>query len=120
MKKTVFLFLALLMPALVVYSDPIDIRKTANQRPDGPRTSSPSVSADMENGLITVDINRYLGNASVKINNEDGETLLTNIAYISGHTAFTTSVSQLTSGSYTILIELEDGTAYIGSFNIAE
>lgn len=120
MKKTLLLLVASLLPFMSVYSDPIDILKTSTIPPSGTRTSIPSVTADLESGIITIDINRYLGNASVVINNVEGEANITNIAYISGHTAFETNVSQLPSGMYTILIELEDGNTYIGSFNIAE
>lgn len=120
MKKTLLLLVASLLPFMSVYSDPIDITRKSTINPEGPRASIPSVTADMEADIITIDVNRYLGNASVEISNENGEILLTNTVYISGHTAFTTSVSHLCGGSYTILIGLEDGNTYIGSFNIAE
>ncbi len=118
MKKTVILFLAILMPCLAIYSEPIDIRKTTNEPLTGPRTGTPSVSADIESGIITIDINRYMGSVSVRINNEEGEPLVVNTSSINGHTSFETTVSQLPEGSYTLVVELNDGSTYMGCFEV--
>lgn len=118
MKKIAFLLVASLMPFMTINSDPIDIIRTSEQNHDGPRTTIPLIKAELETNFITISIYQHLGNAAIKINNEEGQTLIDNSTYIHSFTSFMICVSLLPDDSYTITIDLENGNTYEGHFDI--
>lgn len=118
------IFLALLMSmcsVLPVYSmgdDPmvIVLLKEGSGEGNGPRTGVP-ITAILEDGIITTVSNTYSGNIVVTIKDEDGETVLTTVENVSANSQFTTNVSSLADGTYTIYYTLGD-TVYYGEFDL--
>ena len=123
--KTKFLFAALLMSMSLAqpsYSmeeeDIIIILKDANSDDgNGPRTGVP-ITASLNNGIISTVVDAYVGNVEVTIEDEDGETVISDVEVVSGHTLFTTNVSSLPDGTYTIIYTLDNNTVYYGVFVI--
>ena len=120
--KTKVIFLALLMSmcsVLPVYSmgdDPIVIvlEKELGNGEQRPRTEVP-ISASIYNDIITTESNTYSGSISVAIKDEDGDTVLSTIENVSANSQFTTNVSSLADGTYTIYYPLGDNV-YYGEF----
>ena len=79
-----------------------------------PRTGVP-ITASMEDGIITTESNTYSGSISVVIKDEDGDTVLSTVENVSANSQFTTNVSSLADGTYTIYYTLGD-TVYYGEF----
>lgn len=121
MKKK-FYFLALLMSmssVLPVYSmgdDPLVIilEKELGNGEQRPRTGVP-ITACIEDGIITTESNTYSGTITVTIKDEDGDAVLSAVENVSANSQFTTNVSSLEDGSYTIYYTLGD-TVYYGEF----
>lgn len=117
-------FLALLMSmgaALPSYSmddeNVVIILKGAQQgSPVGPRSEVP-ISASIDSGIITTESNTYSGSISVVIKDEDGDTVLSTVENVSANSQFTTNVSGLADGTYTIYYTLGD-TVYYGEFDL--
>ena len=124
MKSKKFLFAALLMSmsfAQPSYSmeeeDIIIILKDANSDDgNGPRTGVP-ITASLNNGIISTVVDAYVGNVEVTIEDGDGETVISDVEVVSGHTLFTTNVSSLPDGTYTIIYTLGN-SVYYGVFVI--
>ena len=83
---------------------------------DGPRTGVP-ITASIESGIITTESNTYSGTIAVTIKDEDGETVLSTVENVSANSQFTTNVSSLADGTYTIYYTLGD-TVYYGEFDL--
>lgn len=83
---------------------------------DGPRTGVP-IAASIESGVITTETNTYSGTITVTIEDEDGETVLSTVENVSANSQFTTNVSSLADGTYTIYYTLGD-TVYYGEFDL--
>ena len=123
--KTRFLFAALLMSMSLAqpsYSmeeeDIIIILGDANTgEGNGPRSGVP-ITASLDNGIISTVVDAYVGNVGVTIEDEDGETVISDVEVVSGHTLFTTNVSSLPDGTYTIIYTLDNNTVYYGVFVI--
>lgn len=81
-----------------------------------PRTGVP-ISASIENGIITTEMSTYSGTISVTIKDEDGDTVLSTVENVSANSQFTTNVSSLADGTYTIYYTLGD-TVYYGEFDL--
>ena len=81
-----------------------------------PRTGVP-ITASMEDGIITTESNTYSGSISVVIKDEDGDTVLSTVENVSANSQFTTNVSSLADGTYTIYYTLGD-TVYYGEFDL--
>ena len=79
-----------------------------------PRTGVP-ITASMEDGIITTESNTYSGTVSVVIKDEDGDTVLSAVENVSANSQFTTNISSLADGSYTIYYTLGK-TVYYGEF----
>ena len=123
--KTRFLFAALLISMSLAqpsYSmeeeDIIIILKDANSDDgNGPRTGVP-ITASLNNGIISTVVDAYVGNVEVTIEDGDGETVISDVEVVSGHTLFTTNVSSLPDGTYTIIYTLDNNAVYYGVFVI--
>ncbi len=81
---------------------------------NGPRTGVP-ITASIESGIITTESNTYSGTIAVTIKDEDGETVLSTVENVSANSQFTTNVTNLADGTYTIYYTLGD-TVYYGEF----
>ena len=123
--KTRFLLAALLMSMSLAqpsYSmeeeDVIIILENGNSdNGNGPRTGVP-ITASLNNGIISTVVDAYVGNVEVTIEDEDGETVISDVEVVSGHTLFTTNVSSLPDGTYTIIYTLDNNVVYYGVFVI--
>lgn len=124
MKKNFFYFIAVAALSLIsssVFAGDIHLRTAGTRDQSGrPRTSNPSVSADLTEDDLTIDVNRYLGNASVVIMDETSAPVLTNSTHVYGQATVTMDVSTLSSGHYILTITLSDGATYEGEFEITE
>ena len=122
--KTKFLFAALLTSMSLAqpsYSmeeeDIIIILKDANSDDNhGPRSGVP-ITASLDNGIISTVVDAYTGDVAVTIEDEDGETVISDVEVVSGHTLFTTNVASLPDGTYTIIYTLGN-SVYYGVFVI--
>ena len=120
--KAKILFVALLMSfsiSLPSYSMDeenvvIILTKDGIHGNDGPRTGVP-ITASIADGIITTESNSYSGTITVTIKDEDGDTVLSAVENVSANSQFTTNVSGLANGTYTIYYTLGD-TVYYGEF----
>lgn len=121
--KTKFLFAALLVSLSVVLSSYsmndgrvyITIRNANLGHNNGPRTETP-ITASIENDIITTEVSTYSGTISVSIEDEDGETVISSAENVLPNSQFTTNVTSLDDGNYTIFYTLSDSTVYYGEF----
>ena len=124
MKAKKFLFATLLMSMSLAqpsYSmeeeDIIIILENGNSgNGDRPRTGVP-ITASLNNGIISTVVDAYVGNVEVTIEHEDGEMVISDVEAVSGYTLFTTNVTSLPDGTYTIIYTLGN-TVYYGVFVI--
>ena len=121
MKTKIFLFALLMSMFLVLPSYSMDeenvviILTEINDNPARPRTGVP-ITASMEDGIITTESNTYSGTVTVVIKDEDGDAVLSTVEIVSANSQFTTNISSLADGSYTIYYTLENNTIYYGEF----
>ena len=117
MKKILLLFVAMMaiMSSTVVYADDIVIKLQTDGANSHPRTGVP-ISASISGGIITTESNTYSGTISVVIKDEDGDTVLSTVENVSSNSQFTTNVTSLADGSYTIYYTLDDNSVYYGEF----
>ena len=121
--KTKMLFAALLMSmSAVLPSYSMDdenvivvLREDLSGEGNGPRTGVP-ITASLDEGIITTESNTYSGTVTVVIKDEDGDTVLSAVENVSTNSQFTTSVTSLADGTYTIYYTLENNTVYYGKF----
>ena len=122
--KTKMLFAALLMSmSAVLPSYSMDdenvivvLREDLSGEGNGPRTGVP-ITASLDEGIITTESNTYSGTVTVVIKDEDGDTMLSAVENVSANSQFTTNVSSLADGTYTIYYTLGD-TVYYGEFDL--
>ena len=117
------LFIALLMSMSLVppsYSMGdeavvIVLTKIGTLNGNGPRTGVP-ITASIDDGVITTESNTYTGSITVTIQDEDGDTVLSTVENVSANSQFTTNVTSLADGTYTIYYTMSDNTVYYGEF----
>lgn len=80
----------------------------------GPRSGAP-ITAGIDDGVIITESSNYSGTITVTIQDEEGETVLSAVENVSTNSQFTTNVSSLPDGTYTIYYTLDD-TVYYGEF----
>ena len=80
-----------------------------------PRTGVP-ITASIDDGIITTESSTYSGTISVVIKDEDGDTVLSTVENVSSNSQFTTNVTSLADGSYTVYYTLDNNTVYYGEF----
>ena len=97
-----------------IIADPIELEVKALEDPSGPRSGVP-ITASIEDGIITTETNTYSGTISVTIKDEDGDTVLSTVENVSINSQFTTNVTSLADGTYTIYYTLGN-TVYYGEF----
>lgn len=89
--------------------------KPGSQRP---RTPDPSIYAYIEDGVLTVNIDRYLGYVSTTIEDANGAEVESDTEYINGTSTYVMNVSALTPGTYTVYFIFSDGREYYGTFTV--
>ena len=99
----------------VIYADDIVIIIKNDGTENRPRTGVP-ITASLDDGIITTESSTYSGTVSVVIKDEDGDTVLSAVENVSANSQFTTNVSSLADGTYTIYYTLENNTVYYGEF----
>ena len=121
MKTKIFLFALLMSMNSVLPSYSMDdehvivvLREDLSGEGNGPRTGVP-ITASIDNGIITTYVATYSGTIAVTVKDEDGETVLSTIENVSANSQFTTNVTSLSDGTYTIYYTLGD-TVYYGEF----
>ena len=116
--SSLLLLVAVLTPLYASITD-LDVTEKRGTNTEGrPRSSSPSVNASAQGDELTIDINRYLGNAQVTVVAEDGSSTTCNTYYINGHTSFAMDFTGYNEGHYSITITLQGGQIYSGSFRM--
>ena len=113
--KLLLTALLLMLSANTIIAVPMEILITCREGKSRPRSGVP-ISASIDDGLITTVSNTYSGTVSVTIKDEEGDTVLSTVEYVSANNQFTTSVSNLDDGTYTIFYTLDNNTVYYGEF----
>ena len=116
MKKILSFIIAMmaLVSSSVVYAENIVLIIKNDGTENRPRTGVP-ITASLDEGIITTESNTYSGTITVTIEDEDGETVLSTVENVSANSQFTTNVSSLADGTYTIYYTLGD-SVYYGKF----
>ena len=113
-----FMSLSISLPSYSMDGDDVEIEliRIKSGENHGPRTGVP-ITASIESGIITTESNTYSGTIAVTIKDEDGETVLSTVENVSANSQFTTNVTSLADGTYTIYYTLGD-TVYYGEFDL--
>ncbi|UKK79261.1 MULTISPECIES: DUF3244 domain-containing protein [Segatella] len=74
------------------------------------------VSADYENGLITVDVKGYTGGVQVFVSDPQGNVVGYTISSVTNNGIVTLNLGSLSEGDYTLNIVLDSAT-YYGQFD---
>ena len=114
--KLFFTALLSMLTVSTVIADPIELKVETEEGTNGPRTGV-TITAGIENGIISTVVDTYTGNVAVTIEDEDGEMVISDVEAVSGYTLFTTNVTSLPDGTYTIIYTLGN-TVYYGVFVI--
>lgn len=116
MKKLLILLLVF-VTFIPSYAFGIDIRKEGTTHHGGMRTPSITrVSADYENGLITVDVKGYTGGVQVFVSDSQGNVVGYTISSVANNGIVTLNLGSLSEGDYTLNIVLDNAT-YYGQFD---
>lgn len=106
-----------MMPCLATQ---IDVKVEDRIQHGGKRApSAVQVSAFYENGIVTVDVSRYYGEAQVFVYDSDGAVVGTAEAMVSGTGSVMCTLDTLPGGECTLSIVL-GSVGYIGTFNTNE
>ena len=113
--KLFFTALFSMLTVSTVIADPIELKVETEEGTNGPRTGV-TITAGIENGIISTVVDTYTGNVAVTIEDEDGEIVISDVEAVSGYTLFTTNVTSLPDGTYTIIYTLGNNCVYYGRF----
>lgn len=91
---------------------------TASEGSGHQRTPTPSIYTYIEDGTLTVSIERYHGYVSTSIEDANGTEVDGDCDYINGASTYVMNVGSLTAGMYTIYFVFADGREYYGTFEI--
>lgn len=114
--KLFFTALFIMLSVSTIIADPIELVIETGQSTNRPRTGVP-ITASLDEGIITTESNTYSGTVTVVIKDEDGDTVLSTVENVSANSQFTTNISSLADGTYTIYYTLGD-TIYYGEFDL--
>ena len=114
--KLFFTAFLLMLSANTIIAESIELTVKTEDDTNRPRTGV-SITASLDNGIISTIVDTYTGDVAVTIEDEDGEMVISDVEVVSGHTLFTTNVSSLSSGTYTIIYTLGN-SVYYGVFVI--
>ena len=109
--KKFFTAFLLMLSASTIIADPIELKLETRESTNGPRTGVP-ITASLDNGIISTVVDTYTGDVAVTIEDGDGETVISDVEAVSGYTLFTTNVTSLPDGTYTIIYTLGNAVYY--------
>ena len=115
--KFLFTALMLMLMASTVLAESIELKLEVKESTNHPRTGVP-IEASINDGIISTAVNSYTGTVTVTIKDEDGDTVISTVENVSGNSLFTTNVTSLADGTYTIYYTLDNDTVYYGVFKI--
>lgn len=117
-KKIIILTLSLVSCLATATSRPIMIRaRSTFQHTRMRMPSARHISADYENGIITLNISAYTGNVQVYVYDLDGSIVAYDYTTISGNGSLTINVGNMLEGDYIISVVLDNDT-YSGEFQV--
>lgn len=102
--------------ANIIIDDPL--LDNENKGNKGTKGITPSVQIEALNDVLSIDINRYLGNAVVSVLAADGSSSISGTYYINGHDTVCLDFTGYSEGLYQMTITLGNGDVYLGSFRI--
>ncbi len=116
MKKLLILLLVF-VTFIPGYAFGIDIRKEGTTHHGGMRTPSITrVSADYENGLITVDVKGYTGGVQVYVSDSLGNIVGYTMTSVTNSGVVTLDLGAVEEGNYMLNVALNN-TNYVGYFD---
>ena len=83
------------------------------------RTEEPDISASLEQGILTININRYLGMTKVYVNDTNGNNIMCASAMIEGKGSCSIDLMSLESNINNVIVELGE-QVYWGVLNFKE
>lgn len=102
--------------ANIIIDDPL--LDNENKGNKGTKGITPSVQIEALNDVLSIDINRYLGNAVVSVMAADGSSSISGTYYINGHDTVWLDFTGYAEGLYQMTVTLGNGDVYLGSFRI--
>lgn len=119
MKKIILLPIVALMCSISMIANPVVLRRRAMYQHGGMRMPSiTQVSADYENGFMTVNVQKYSGMVWIYIYDANGSVIGEDSTNIISDGSVTTEINPLKKGDYTLRVVLSD-TIYEGTFKIS-
>lgn len=116
--KNLFILLLVFVTLIPSSASAIDIRKEGTVHQGGMRTPSLTrVSADYEDGLITVGVKGYTGSIQVLVSDSQGNIVSSTISSITNSGVVSLNLGALAEGGYSLNIILDNAT-YYGQFDV--
>lgn len=117
MKKQIMLMMVAvsMLFSQPLFARPIDCRPVAKHQKGHTRTGNPEVSASIEQNVISVEIDKYVGRVFVKIVDTNRNIVNTITGYINGHGTLDLSIDNISSDFYILNLVLDD-VEYEGTF----
>lgn len=115
-KKILILILLLVANMTPAISKQLELRaKTTRQKGYLRIPSATRVSADYENGIVTLYITAYTGNVQICIYDSEGNIVESESSFVSGSGTLTVDIDVFEETDYIITVALND-TVYYGRF----
>ena len=117
--KKIFLFLLMLILLVIspCQATGINVKREATISKGGMRTPSLTrVSADYENGIITIGVNGYAGGIQVLVSDSQGNIVGSTMSSITNSGVVSLDLGTLAEGGYSLNIILDNAT-YYGQFD---
>lgn len=116
--KKIILFLLMLLVISPCQATGINVKREATTSKGSMRMPSITrVSADYENGLITVDVKGYTGGVQVFVSDPQGNVVSSTMSSITNSGVVSLDLGALAEGDYTLYIVLGN-TTYSGEFTL--
>lgn len=101
-----------------LYATNVDLKRDAKFPKSGVRMPSLTrVSADYEDGVVTLKITGYTGNVQVYVSDSQGNVIGYTLAMVSSNGTVTLSIDAVMGENYFLNIVLDNAT-YYGQFNV--
>ena len=106
-----------IMSLSVVNAKDIVIEMKGEGQTNFPRSEMPVITASIDDeNVCKTNVTEYMGRIAISIENEAGDTLISQTETIIDSTQISTDVSNLEDGNYTITYTLEDSIVFSGEF----
>ena len=116
--QKVILFLTMLLVLSPCQANSINVKRNVIAHKGGMRMPSITrISADYENGLITVDVKGYTGGVQVFVSDSQGNVVSSTMSSITNSGVVSLDLGALAEGDYTLNIVLGN-TTYSGEFTL--